>query len=67
MALAKSFDLAPLGETPITTVRVAAKIPLNAIRVAGDQRLTEKLTETLTEVLAFLERREEWEAANPLS
>lgn len=54
-ALVKSFDPTPSGEALMTAVKAAAKIPLKAIRVAGDQTLTEKLTETLTEILALLQ------------
>lgn len=45
---------------------MAMKVLLNAIRVARDQILAEKLTKTFTEVLAHLQQREDKKMADPM-
>lgn len=50
----------------IAAVMAAGMIPLNSIRLAGNQSLTEKFMRTLTEVLALLQEREEKKVVDPL-
>lgn len=46
-------------------MKTAAKIPLNADRVARKQKLTERFERIFTLILALLEERED-KAANPM-
>lgn len=65
MALTKSFDPASPGETVISMVKAAAMVSLNAISVARDPVLMEKIIEALTEFLTLNQRREAKKTVDP--
>lgn len=63
----KSFDPELSREVLVASVKMAAKVPLNAVRMAENRGLTEQFEKTLTSILALLEEREDIKVENPMT